>query len=163
MKTSSAKAKARRVQNFVAGFFSIFGQMFLGLKDGDVTPRPMGQGGVDIIFSPAALVYFPYDIECKNQEKLSIVSTYNTHARNYEHTGRTPLLIHAKNKSKLLVTLSFADLVQLMVYVGNSPGLVDDKTIVALLHVLEENKDSWEAIQRIPARISEPLPVEEPK
>lgn len=149
MKISSAKAKSRRTQNYTAGFFSLFGQQFLGLKDGDVMPRPMGQSGVDVIFSPAALVYFPYDIECKNVEKLSIVAEYNAHARQYERTGRTPLLIHSRNKSKLLVTLSFADFVQLLVYVGGPPGFVDTKRIHDILCVLEKNKGSWEAIQRI--------------
>ena len=147
MKTSALKAKGRRIQNYVAGFFSLFGQTFFGLKDGDVAPRPMGQGGVDVIFSPAASKFFNFDIECKNVEKLNIVATYNKHARQYEKTPGIPLLIHAKNKSKVLVTLSFEDFLELL-YVYGPSALTQKITIQNILRVLEENKNSWEAIQR---------------
>jgi hypothetical protein len=162
MKTSSAKAKARRVQNFVSGFFSLFGQLFLGLRDGDVTPRPMGQSGVDVIFSPKALEWFPFDIECKNVEKLNIVGTYNQHARQYEATNRYPLLIHSRNQSKTLVTLSFEHFLYL-IFTYDVMRRVDWVEIQAILRKLEENKSSWEAIQHVMTHEDFLKPVEAPK
>ena len=143
MKTSSAKAKARRVQNLVAGVFREIGIRLFQLKDGDVEPRPMGQAGVDVIFSPEAKNRFPFDIECKNVEKLNIVGEYNLHHRQYEKTNNVKLLVHGKNQSKTLVTLSLEDFFFL---------LFKSQMTLAEIHsiftAVDGAKGSWEDVKR---------------
>ena len=63
MKTSSAKAKGRRLQQQVRT------QLIeeLDIHPEDIESRPMGSQGEDLIMSRAAREAFPYSIECKNQ------------------------------------------------------------------------------------------------
>lgn len=64
MKTSSAKAKGRKLQQHICKLAkSIF-----HLEDGDIESRPMGSGGVDLMMSPRARSVLPVSIECKNQK-----------------------------------------------------------------------------------------------
>lgn len=63
MKTASAKAKGRNLQNYVRD--AILATFPNELKDGDVESRSMGAGGVDILLSHAARWYVPLSIECK--------------------------------------------------------------------------------------------------
>lgn len=62
MKTQSAKAKGRKLQQHVAQRIT---EEF-ELHDGDVESRPMGSGGADIMMSSAARKKFPFSVECKN-------------------------------------------------------------------------------------------------
>ena len=72
MKTQSAKAKGRRLQQWVRE------QLIEELKvhPEDVESRSMGAGGEDLIMARAAREKFPYSIECKNQEKVNISVSY---------------------------------------------------------------------------------------
>lgn len=63
----------------------------------------MGAGGEDILLSPAARERFPFSIECKNQEKVSIWSAYEQACENCK--GHEPLLFIKRNKHKPLVVL----------------------------------------------------------
>ena len=73
MKTSSAKAKGRRLQDYVVKKLK---EKYLNnsLEDDDVKPAIMGETGTDIKLSPLAKSFIPFDIECKNQEKLNVWS-----------------------------------------------------------------------------------------
>jgi hypothetical protein len=62
MKTSSAKAKGRRLQKFVAELI----QSIFELDEDDVVSRPMGSPGEDIMLSPHARSKIPHSIECKS-------------------------------------------------------------------------------------------------
>ena len=68
MKTSSAKAKGRKLQQWFTNVL-IEG---LSLNEEDLESRPMGSQGEDIIMGRESREQFPYSIECKNQEAVNV-------------------------------------------------------------------------------------------
>jgi len=109
MKTQSAKAKGRRLQQWVRERL-IEG---LDIHPEDIESRPMGSGGEDLIMARAAREKFPFSIECKNQESGNVWKAYeqaSVNAKNYE-----PLVILKKNNEKPLVVVDaqiFIDLIR---------------------------------------------------
>ena len=96
MKTSSAKAKGRRLQQEVRTILI----ETLKIHPEDIENRSMGAGGEDLIMARAARERFPYSIECKNQEKVNVWEAYKQateNAKSYE-----PLVVIKKNKHKKL-------------------------------------------------------------
>ena len=69
MKTQSAKAKGRKLQQWVRD--QIIEQ--LEVHPEDIESRSMGAGGEDLIMARAAREKFPFSVECKNVEKLSLI------------------------------------------------------------------------------------------
>tara|TARA_R100000656_G_scaffold20156_1_gene18177 strand:+ start:1169 stop:1510 length:342 start_codon:yes stop_codon:yes gene_type:complete len=99
MKTQSAKSKGRKLQQWVRDTI----QSACNLKPDDVQSRSMGASGEDIMLSPFARDMFPYSVECKNQERISIWNAYEqaqTNAGDHE-----PLLIIKRNNSKALAVV----------------------------------------------------------
>ena len=72
MKTQSAKAKGRKLQQWVRD--QIIEQ--LEVHPEDIESRSMGAGGEDLIMARAAREKFPFSIECKNVEKLNVWEAY---------------------------------------------------------------------------------------
>ena len=64
MKTQSAKAKGRKLQQWVRD--QIIEQ--LEVHPEDIESRSMGAGGEDLIMARAARQKFPFSVECKNVE-----------------------------------------------------------------------------------------------
>ena len=107
MKTSSAKAKGRRFQQWVRD------QLIetLNVHPEDVESRSMGAGGEDLIMARAAREKFPYSIECKNQEALNVWKAYEqaeSNCKDYE-----PLVVIKRNRSKPLVLVDAEHFVSL--------------------------------------------------
>lgn len=99
MRTSSAKAKGRRLQNAVAAAI----RERFNLPADDVRPAVMGECGEDIKLSPAARAVFPYSVECKNTERLAI---WDALAQCEANAGdSTPLLVFSRNRSKTYVAI----------------------------------------------------------
>ena len=99
MKTSSAKAKGRRLQQ---KFMQLLIEK-LDIDPEDIESRSMGAGGEDLIMSKAARTKFPYSVECKNQEKLNIWSAWdqaNSNRGIYE-----PIVVIKRNGVPPLVVL----------------------------------------------------------
>lgn len=99
MKTSSAKAKGRRLQQWTRDRLI----EELEIHPEDVESRSMGAGGEDLIMARAAREKFPYSIECKNQEKLNVWDAYEqaiANSKDYE-----PIVIMKKNGKKPLVVI----------------------------------------------------------
>ena len=97
MKTQSAKAKGRRLQQWFRDLLV----SKLGIHKEDIESRSMGAGGEDLIMARAARTKFPYSIECKNQEKVNIWESYKqaeTNSKDYE-----PILVIKRNNHKPLV------------------------------------------------------------
>ena len=97
MKTQSAKAKGRRLQQWVRD--QLIEQ--LDVHPEDIESRSMGAGGEDLIMARAAREKFPYSIECKNQESINIWKSYEQakeNAGNYE-----PIVVVKRNNTKPLV------------------------------------------------------------
>ena len=99
MKTSSAKAKGRRFQQWVRD--QLIEQ--LDVHPEDIESRSMGAGGEALIMARAAREKFPYSIECKNQESLNIWKAYEQateNSGNYE-----PVVFIKRNNQKPLVVI----------------------------------------------------------
>ena len=99
MKTSSAKAKGRRLQQWMRDLLI----EKLGVHPEDIESRSMGAGGEDLIMARAAREKFPYSIECKNQESINIWKSYEQATENsgdYE-----PVVFIKRNNQKPLVVV----------------------------------------------------------
>lgn len=101
MSPRSAKAKGRKLQNWVVEKLL---DTFKGLTNLDIRSTPMGVNGVDVQFSTAAYKKFPYDIECKNTERMTTLYNYYEQAISHE-TGGEPLLIVKMNHKKPLAIM----------------------------------------------------------
>ena len=115
MKTSSAKAKGRRLQQ---RFRELLIEK-LDIHPEDIESRSMGAGGEDLIMARAARAKFPFSIECKNQEKLNIWSAWeqaNSNRGIYE-----PIVVIKRNGTTPLVVLD-AD-----VFLNYVRGIEDDE------------------------------------
>ena len=99
MKTQSAKAKGRKLQQWMRDLLI----EKLDVHPEDIESRSMGAGGEDLIMARSARKKFPYSIECKNQEKVNIWDAYEQaeeNSKNYE-----PIVILKRNNTKPLVLI----------------------------------------------------------
>jgi len=97
VKTQSAKAKGRRLQQWVRDLLI----EKLDIHPEDIESRSMGAGGEDLIMARAAREKFPYSIECKNQESINVWKSYEQaqeNSKDYE-----PVVILKRNNTKPLV------------------------------------------------------------
>ena len=97
MKTQSAKAKGRRLQQW---FRDLLIEK-LDIHPEDIESRSMGAGGEDLIMARAAREKFPYSIECKNQESVNLWKSYEQaqeNSKDYE-----PVVVLKRNNTKPLV------------------------------------------------------------
>jgi hypothetical protein len=107
MNPSSAKAKGRRLQQWVRDKLI----EMLEVHPEDIESRSMGAGGEDLIMARAARAKFPHSIECKNVEKLNIWEAYEQASANcndYE-----PIVVIKKNGKKPLVVVDAEYYIQL--------------------------------------------------
>ncbi len=107
MKTQSAKAKGRRLQQWFRDLLV----EDLDIHPEDIESRSMGAGGEDLIMARAARKKFPYSIEAKNQEKLNVWEAYKQAQSNcgdYE-----PLVVIKRNNVKPLVVVDAEHFVNL--------------------------------------------------
>ena len=99
MKTSSAKAKGRKLQQWMRNLLI----EKLEVHPEDIESRSMGAGGEDLIMARAAREKFPMSIECKNQEKVNVWEAYK---QAEDNSGKyEPVVIIKRNKSKPLVVV----------------------------------------------------------
>ena len=99
MKTSSAKQKGRKLQQWMRDLLI----EKLGVHPEDIESRSMGSQGEDLIMARAAREKFPLSIECKNQESVNVWKSYEQAAENsgeYE-----PVVVIKRNQSKPLVVI----------------------------------------------------------
>ena len=97
MKTQSAKAKGRRLQQW---FRDLLIEK-LDIHPEDIESRSMGAGGEDLIMARAAREKVPYSVECKNQEKINLWESYNQARQNSKN--HEPVVILKRNNSKPLI------------------------------------------------------------
>lgn len=100
MKTQSAKAKGRRLQQKVAGMLLKHGD---GLHEDDVISRSMGASGEDIMLSPAAREQYPVSIECKSRAKFAVYSDMDQAISNSK--DHEPVLVIKANRREPLVVV----------------------------------------------------------
>ena len=99
MKTQSAKAKGRKLQQWVRD--QIIEQ--LEVHPEDIESRSMGAGGEDLIMARAARERFPFSVECKNVEKLNVWEAYEQAKSNSK--DHEPIVVMKKNQKKPLVVV----------------------------------------------------------
>lgn len=109
MKTASAKAKARRLQNQIAELI----RQHFNLDEADVKPAVMGESGADIKLSSVGRAAFPFAVECKNQERLNIWKALEQAEANTED-GLGPVLIFKRNRSRVYIALEFEKFLDLL-------------------------------------------------
>lgn len=110
IKPSSAKNKGRELQYTVCEMIADkIGETFEQSNDEAlIQSRPMGQHSVDVILRGEAKKKFPFSIECKAQENLSIPDWIHQ-ARDNQLEGTEWLLVFKKQSlgSKPIVCLDF--------------------------------------------------------
>lgn len=106
MKPSSAKAKGRRLQQWVRD--RIVGAFAPHLDWDDVRSASTSTGGEDVPMSPKARGFFPFSIECKNTERLNIWKALKQATANAD--WHTPLLVFSRNREEVYAVLRFEDL-----------------------------------------------------
>lgn len=111
MKTSSAKAKGRSLQQWTRDRIL---HAFPELTKDDVRSCSMGSQGEDIQLSPLARSLFPFSIECKCQEKVNIWDAYKQATANAVINNTNPLVIIKKNGVKQLAILDAEVLIELV-------------------------------------------------
>ena len=97
MKTQSAKAKGRRLQQW---FRDLLIEK-LDVHPEDIESRSMGAGGEDLIMARAARKKFPYSIECKNQENVNVWKAYEQAKEN--SNDYEPIVVLKRNNTRALV------------------------------------------------------------
>lgn len=109
MKPSSAKAKGRRLQQEVVNRLL---KIAPTLEPDDIRSTSMGAFGEDILFSPAARKLYPFSIECKNVEKLSVWSAIEQAEANCKD-GLTPAVAFTKNRKETFIALPLDKFLQI--------------------------------------------------
>ena len=113
MSPRSAKAKGRKLQTWVVEkLLSVFKR----LTPLDVRSTPMGVNGVDVQLSSSAYRKFPYNIECKNTERMRTIYNYYEQAISHDLIDKDgePLLILKMNRQKPLVVVDAEHFIELV-------------------------------------------------
>ena len=99
MKTQSAKAKGRRLQQWVRD------QLIekLEVHPEDIESRSMGAGGEDVQLSPAARKLFPYSVECKALKSISVYKFMEQAEANCPPKAEPIAIIKADRRKPLAV------------------------------------------------------------
>ena len=105
MKTKSAKAKGRVLQNWVKKKMLEIWRV----PEEDIRCAIMGEKGWDVVLHKSSSLFYayPFGVECKNQERLNVWSAWEQTMKHNEgklHT-RTPILFIKKNGKKPLVVM----------------------------------------------------------
>jgi len=101
MKTSSAKAKGRKLQQYVRDKIIELLKPH-GVEPADVKSTAMGQSGEDIQLSPFARSLLPISVECKSHKSMAIYKLYEQ-AEQYRHEGEPLLVVKANHQKPLAV------------------------------------------------------------
>ena len=113
MSPRSAKAKGRKLQTWVVEkLLSVFKR----LTPLDVRSTPMGVNGVDVQLSSSAYRKFPYNIECKNTDRMRTIYNYYEQAISHDLIDKDgePLLILKMNRQKPLVVVDAEHFIELV-------------------------------------------------
>ena len=86
---------------------------FDALEPDDVKSAVMGESGMDIKLSPAAQKLFPFAVEAKRTEKISLRQWWKQ-ARANSTDKLKPLVITKQNREETLVVLSLQDFLEML-------------------------------------------------
>ena len=113
MSVRSAKAKGRKLQTWVAEKLL---SLLKNVTELDIKSTPMGVNGVDVQLSSQAFKQFPYNIECKNTERIRTIYNYYEQAISHDNIEKEgePLLIIKMNRQKPLVVVDAEHFIELV-------------------------------------------------
>ena len=83
------------------------------LEPDDIKTAVMGESGIDIKLSPAAQRLFPWAVEAKRTEKMSVPAWWEQ-AKTNATDKLKPLIITKQNRKEPLVILSLEDFLSLL-------------------------------------------------
>ena len=86
----------------------------LDINPGDILSTAMGQGGCDLYLSPAARSAFPFGVEAKRCESISLPAWWKQCESNASKVALTPLLVFKRNREEPLAVLRWSDLLALL-------------------------------------------------
>lgn len=98
IKTQSAKAKGRRLQQWVRDKIL---KLLPMLEPDDVKSTSMGAGGEDVQLSPAARKKIPITVECKARKSIAVYTFYDQ-AKENAPKGVEPVVILKADRKKPL-------------------------------------------------------------
>lgn len=98
IKTQSAKAKGRKLQQWVR---NVILELIHTLEPDDVKSTSMGAGGEDVQLSPAARKKLPISIECKARKSIAVYSYYAQAKENCPKDIEPVVIIKADRKTPL--------------------------------------------------------------
>lgn len=98
MKTQSAKAKGRKLQQWVR---NVILELVSSLEEGDVKSTSMGANGEDVQLSPAARKRMPISIECKARKSIAVYSYYAQAQENCPENIEPVVVVKADRKKPL--------------------------------------------------------------
>lgn len=109
IKVSSRKAKGREFQYWVCRKIADMFEMPFNQQDDDclIHSREMGQHNVDIILRGSVKKSFPFSIECKNQETLSVKDWIKQAKTNEQENTFWMLIFKNKEIKEPVVCLEF--------------------------------------------------------
>ena len=116
MRTSSRKAKGRRLQNWVRDELL---SRFKTLTDEDVYCAIMGESGADINLSPMAQRIIPYSFECKNKETFKGIYDIMSEAQENAKVTDVPVAVIKMNKFQ---PLAIVDATHFLKLIGKQNG-----------------------------------------
>ena len=100
MKTASAKAKGRRLQQWVRDLIL---HNHRSLEPDDVKSTSMGAGGEDVQLSPAARRLLPVSIECKSRASYAFYKDYDQAVVNCPKGSEPILVAKANHRSPVVI------------------------------------------------------------
>lgn len=119
MKTSSAKAKGRRLQNFISEQFNSWLNGMTGTR-----PAIMGESGMDVKVEGVFRPLIPWSVEAKNTEKINIWAAL---AQAEANAGDgIPIVVFKRNRQDPQVAMSWATFEKIGQFIANNPAEFDD-------------------------------------
>ena len=104
MKTSSAKPKGRKLQEWVRKkLIDYLDEDHTHDLNEEISTAIMGENGADVKLSSVCEHLFPFSIECKNQEKFHGI--YNMIEQATNHSRFPPIVFIKMNRKKPLAIL----------------------------------------------------------
>jgi len=100
MKTSSAKAKGRKLQQWVRDLIL---RIHRTLEADDVRSTSMGAGGEDVLLSPKARSLVPVSIECKNIARFAGYALYDQAVANCPEGAEPIVVVKANHRVPLVM------------------------------------------------------------
>ena len=110
MKPQSAKAKGRKLQQYVRDEILAH---FDELENDDVKSTGMGQSGEDVQLSPAARRLLPWSIEAKARASIAACRFYDQ-AKEHSEGRYQPVVVMRENCGKALAIVDFQYLLHIM-------------------------------------------------